>query len=260
MSFSYNIPNLLGALRLRNSRSIVRNVTNILTTTDKDNYYDSLRNLTEEYFLEPIKDLTEIDEFVMAGGTFNLPVFAPLVIEIPKDDLIKPIDGAKEGARKKNFLFKEDSFVADLFGAAFGFRLDGVALSVGRSKNIVTTAIQGRDYTVKEFISNGDHNITVNGVLATHGKGYPTGQVVQLRKILDSNKTLKVIHPVLRKIGVFEIAVTNYEFPSNNGMKNIQPFSFSALSEVPLEIKKRKQDFSIDAIGKSTAREIASNF
>ena len=253
MSFSYNIPNLINALRLGQSRSIVRNVTNILTSSNEQDIYDSLRNLTEEYFLEPLKDITDVDEFVTAGGTFSLPVFAPLVIELPKENILS-LDTEGE-----NF-FQENPFITELFGATFGFRMDGVALTTSRSKNIVTTAIQGRDYTVKEFISNGDHAITVNGVLATHGKGYPTAQVVQLRKILDSNQTLKVIHPVLRKLGVFEIAVTNYEFPSNNGMKNIQPFTFSALSEVPLEINQQQPDLSPTAIVKSTAKEIFSNF
>jgi hypothetical protein len=232
---------------------MVRNVTNILTTTNEGEYLDSLRNLTEEYFLESVKELTEVDEFIMAGGTFNLPVFAPLVIEIPEGDVV---DIKVQGKG----VFEKNAFVTELFGATFGFRLDGVALNVQRSKNIVTTAIQGRDYTVKEFISNGDHEITVNGVLATHGKGYPTAQVVQLRRILDANYALKVIHPVLRKLGVFELVVTNYDFPSNNGMKNIQPFSFNALSEVPLEIKKRSRDFSASGIAKSTAKEIFSNF
>lgn len=254
MSFSYSIPELIQSLRLGQKRSIVRNVTNILSSSSEKDYLDNLRNLTEEYFLEPIKDLTDVDEFIMAGGTFSLPVFAPLVIELPKESASNLNETLGGSPADRN------PFITELLGSAFGFRLDGVALSVNRSKNIVTTAIQGRDYTVKEFISNGDHAITVNGVLATHGKGYPTAQVVQLRKIMDSNKTLKVIHPVLRKLGVFEIAVTNYEFPSNNGMRNIQPFSFSALSEVPLEIQKQEPDLSQKGIVKTTAKEIFSNF
>ncbi|MCK8520233.1 DUF6046 domain-containing protein [Aquimarina sp. D1M17] len=256
MSFNYNIPNLLNSLRLSQSRSVVRNVTNILASSSEGDYLDGLRNLTEEYFFEPLKDLTDVDEFIMAGGSFSLPVFAPLVIEIPEDKVINT--GSELGINRD--FFGNNEFVTELAGAAFGFRLDGVSISVSRSKNIVTTAIQGRDYTVKEFISNGDHSITVNGVLATSGRGYPTARVVQLRKILEAEQTLKVTNPIFRKMGVFEIVVTNYEFPSNQGMKNIQPFSFSALSEVPLEIKQQQQDASLKGIGKSVLKDLASRF
>lgn len=256
MSFNYNIPNLLNSLNLSRSRGVVRNVTNIISSSSKDDYLDGIRNLTEEYFFEPLKDLTEIDEFIMAGGSFSLPVFAPLVIEIPEEKVINA--GSKLGISSD--FFSNNEFVTELAGAAFGFRLDGVSISVSRSKNIVTTAIQGRDYTVKEFISNGDHSISINGVLATSGKGYPTAQVVQLRKILEAEQTLKVTNSIFRKMGIFELVVTNYEFPSNQGMKNIQPFSFNALSEVPLEIKQQKQDFSLKSIGKSTLTDLASRF
>lgn len=261
MSFSYNIPNLINTLKLSQSRGVLRNVTNILTTNNSEEYAESLKNLTEEFFLKPIEDLTEIDEFIMAGGSFNLPVFAPLIIEVPKKDLLKSTEKTKLGEHLKN-----SNFLTELFGAAAGFRLDGVAISISRSKNIVSTAIQGRDYTVKEFISNGDHEISVEGVLASNGNGYPTAQVVQLRKILDSNTSLKVVNALLQKIGIFEMVVTSYEFPSNDGLKNIQPFSFSALSEQPLEIRKaihkssnEKIKESISNTGKSVAINIASH-
>ena len=102
-----------------------------------------------------------------------------------------------------------NDFLTELLGTAAGFRLDGVSISVSRSKNIVTTAVQGREYTVKEFISNGDHEISVNGVLATHGRGYPAAQVVQLRKIFDSNISLKVVNALLQKMGIFGIIWTS---------------------------------------------------
>ncbi|MBP2833509.1 hypothetical protein J8281_15040 [Aquimarina sp. U1-2] len=204
--------------------------------------------MTEEFFLEPIKDLTEIDEFFMSGGSFSLPVFAPLIIEIPRDEILNI-----KGLRGTSNLESDDErFITELAGAAFGFRIDGVSIAVSRSKNIVTTAVQGRNYTVKEFISNGDHTITVNGVLASQGRGYPTNQVVQLRNILDSNRSLKVTNALLQRMGILELVVTDYEFPSNEGLKNIQPFSFNALSEQPLEIKKQQAEKSL----KSTLENI----
>ncbi|GAA4271630.1 DUF6046 domain-containing protein [Aquimarina gracilis] len=248
MSFTYNIPNLINSLKLSQKRSVVRNVSNILTSTNIGDYTSSLRSLTEEYFFEPLKDLTEVDEFLMAGGSFNLPVFAPLVIELTKEDIVGGLKGAAGEVATG-----ETSLGGGLLGAALGFRIDGVSISVSRSKNIVTTAVNGRDYTVKEFISNGDHEISVNGILASTGNGYPVGQVVQLRKILEKNTTLKVINALLQRMGIFEIVVTSYEFPSNDGIKNIQPFTFTAISEIPLEVEE-----GLGGQAKNIAKNIAS--
>src|SRR3990167_7460356 len=43
------------------------------------------------------------------------------------------------------------------------FRIDNVLMTLSQSKNIVTTALQGRDGTIKEFMSNGDYVINIAG-------------------------------------------------------------------------------------------------
>ncbi|MEM6830767.1 MAG: DUF6046 domain-containing protein [Bacteroidota bacterium] len=255
MSFSYNLPNLINSLKLGQSRSVVRNVTNVLTANDDATYKESLKNLTEEYFFEPLKDITEVDEFIMAGGSFSLPVFAPLIIEVPREQLLSRAEGTRLGE-----ILEDSDRLTELLGAALGFRMDGVSISVSRSKNIVATAIPGRDYTIKEFISKGDHEISVEGILASSGKGYPAAQVVQLRKILDSNTSLKVVNALLQRMGIFELVVTSYEFPSNEGLKNIQPFSFSAISEQPLEVRKKDAENALSSFAGSALRGIASRF
>jgi len=219
-NFSYSIPNLLNSIK---AKSTATSVGNLLNSTSASEYANNLKSLTEDVFFEPLQDLTEIDAFTITGGSFNLPVFAPLIIHFP----IKI--GGKGAAL---------DVAKQALGAASGFKIDGVSLEVSRSKNIVTTAVQGRDYTIKEFISNNDHNITVNGIIASNGTGYPTAEVVVLRKLMEHKGELKITNSVLHKLGIFELVITDFNFPGNDGVKNIQPFSFNAISEVPLEVKQ----------------------
>ncbi|HRO76860.1 MAG TPA: DUF6046 domain-containing protein, partial [Crocinitomicaceae bacterium] len=51
--------------------------------------------------------------------------------------------------------------------------LENAVLELNRTKNIVTTVVQGRDTSVDEFINNGDWQISVSGILATKKPEYP---------------------------------------------------------------------------------------
>ena len=39
-------------------------------------------------------------------------------------------------------------------------------IEISNTRNIVKTEIQGRDGTVKEFINNGDYQISIKGILS----------------------------------------------------------------------------------------------
>lgn len=167
-----------------------------------------------DYAAQEVVDLgiTEFKDFIVdkKGGEFNLPVFAPLVFEpLIKEDYVLPF-----------------------------MRIDAVNVSVSRSKNIVKTAIEGRDHTVKEHISNGDFNIAVEGLIAndSYSKEYPKGKLFALKQFLNAPYALRVTHAILNRLGIFEIVIDNYNIPSIDGVKNIQKFSFQATSDEPIEL------------------------
>ena len=72
-------------------------------------------------------------------------------------------------------------------------RLDSVLMTVTMSKNIVKTAIQGKSGTVKEYVSDGDFEIDVRGVLVGNGHNvYPEDETERLTNLLTIPEKLKI--------------------------------------------------------------------
>ncbi len=120
--------------------------------------------------------------------------------------------------------------------ASEDYMLESAVLKISRSKEIVVTKVQGRDSTVKEFISNGDWEVSVTGLIANKGVGYPKREVKQFAEYLKAKRSLKVVHEKLNMLGIHELVITAYDLPESDFM-NIQPYSFTALSETAIELR-----------------------
>ncbi len=115
---------------------------------------------------------------------------------------------------------------------------DAVLLSISQSKNVVTTQVQGRNGSVKEYISDGDFQISISGAMTGESSDvYPESEVVDLVEILKAPVSLKVESEFLNFFDIDEIVVTGYSFPQKIGSRNTQPFQITALSDEALELK-----------------------
>ena len=111
-------------------------------------------------------------------------------------------------------------------------------LSVNQSKNIITTNVQGRNGSVKEYVSDGDFAISISGVLTGAGADiYPEIEAINIIEILKAPVSLKVESEFLNFFGIDEIVVTGYSMPQVSGSRNTQPFQINALSDEALELK-----------------------
>lgn len=153
-------------------------------------------------------------------GFFGLPVF----------DVLTFADKDYQTLDKETISIKEFSM--------------GVALiEINQSKNVITTPIQGRNGSVKEYISDGDYNITIRGVISTVNQDtYPEDEVAELIKFLQVPESIEVGSNVLARFGITDIVITSYNFPQEEAMRNIQRFEIQALSETPFEIKSTKEN------------------
>lgn len=113
--------------------------------------------------------------------------------------------------------------------------LDTAIVSIQQARNIVKTPIQGRDGTVKEYISDGDYQISVNGILASNSLRYPKSYVVELVEFMKLKQSIEVVSPLLNTIGVYELVVEDWSLPHTEYV-NCQSYSFSAVSEKPIEL------------------------
>lgn len=91
-----------------------------------------------------------------------------------------------------------------------------VAMSVSLQKEIVKTALVGRKGTIKEYITQGDYQITMSvGVAAVNENHelidqYPEQAMSVLRKVLETDKSLEVGSAFLDIFEINRIVVTNF--------------------------------------------------
>lgn len=120
----------------------------------------------------------------------------------------------------------------------------GTALiEVNQIKNIVTTNTQGRNGSIKEYISDGDFVLNIKGVLTSNAQdSYPEELAKLLLSFCAAPVSFGVASNILKKFGIQEIVIKEYSFPQIEGMRNTVPFEMQCLSETPFEIKYQTQN------------------
>jgi hypothetical protein len=114
-----------------------------------------------------------------------------------------------------------------------GVRVNEVLLEVSMAKNIITTAIQGRNGTIKEYVSDGDYNISVTGRLVNEKNAVPEIALNALKEICKVPDTLAVNCPFLQYFDITACVITDYSFTEIEGSRNQIDFSLSLLSDTP---------------------------
>jgi len=113
-----------------------------------------------------------------------------------------------------------------------------VLFAVNQQKNIVRTAIQGRNGTVKEYISDGDYDITIRGLIVSpDAEKYPTDDVLKLVEILKVQNNIEIASRFLNDyFSITNIVIASYSLPENEGFQNVQAFEINAYSDEPVEL------------------------
>lgn len=152
-----------------------------------------------------------------------------------------------------NDINKEDPipFPDDKGASGLGLTIPNMIIEVNQTKNIITTPIQGRDGTVKEFISRGDYLISLSGIITGKmdeetgevrdiGNVYPEDDVNKLITICEVPGSLDVTSTFL---GMFlkedsNVVITDYNIPQQIGVRNFQTFTINMLSDTPINLNE----------------------
>lgn len=111
-------------------------------------------------------------------------------------------------------------------------------IEVTMIKNIVRTPISGRNGTVKEYMSDGDYDISITGMLVSdYPDSFPQDQVDLLKAYCDANVPIAVSSNRLSTYGIKSIVITDYTFKQTEGMRNVVPFELLCISEIPYELQ-----------------------
>ncbi len=128
--------------------------------------------------------------------------------------------------------------------------LNDCVMTVNQERNIVETNLQGRDGSVKQYISDGDYTIAVqaaidnDSALATKQKfktldGYPMSEMKFFMLLLRAKQAIEVTSDWLDLFGVRSVVIKNYNFEQET-YSNRQTFTMQMLSDEPFEIKLLK--------------------
>lgn len=123
-----------------------------------------------------------------------------------------------------------------------GLLLDNVIIDVTQNKQIVTTDISGfTKGTVKEFINNGDYSINIRGFFATKNPDEaPLVDSSILTSYCSAPVTLSITNTFLNRLfNVNNIVITNLSMSQQVGLRNVQYFEISALSDNPFDLKQQ---------------------
>jgi hypothetical protein len=120
--------------------------------------------------------------------------------------------------------------------------INDAVVSISREKRIVRTALTGLDGTIKEYICNGDYDISIAvGIVAVDGNGqivdeYPEEGIIRVNEFLEENRSIAVSSVFLGIFGISRMVVTRFSLRQETA-SNRQTLEIRALSDVDYEIK-----------------------
>lgn len=111
-----------------------------------------------------------------------------------------------------------------------------VFMEITQGKNIVRTAIQGRNGRIKEYISDDDYSISIKGVLVGNGLNvFPADLVERWVAICKAPISIGVASNLLNYFNITNIVVNEYTFTQTDA-RNVVQISMSCFSEPSYEI------------------------
>lgn len=158
----------------------------------------------------------EDTDYSMTTGDVNRPLLSMLGTPVFCDMILQTQDGS------------------------ISLQLMDVLTTVDRPKIIERTQIVGKNYSVKEHISNGDYSVRIQGRLVSpFSKAYPRNDMADLIALCEDDEALKVTSEYLQMFGIYEIVVEHPSFPQKEGFQNTQLFDLTCLSDQPIQLQRR---------------------
>jgi hypothetical protein len=123
--------------------------------------------------------------------------------------------------------------------AVNGLVIEDCLVTVMNTKNIIKTSLQGRNGTVKEYISDGDYQIKIEGRIYGNGMNdYPQELVQKLHGICLAPQSINLTSTFLKLFNIEDIVIESYNIDQQEGVRNCQPFVLNCVSDYPLILLK----------------------
>lgn len=111
--------------------------------------------------------------------------------------------------------------------------LNDCLVDISMTRNIVKTPVVGRDGTVKEFISNGDFDISIKGLFINqaHPDVIPQKQITEALRWFQKNRSLQVSGKIFDIFKIFNIVVESFHMPQVPTFIGMRPFELKCVSD-----------------------------
>lgn len=118
------------------------------------------------------------------------------------------------------------------------FEMTQILMVVNQSKNIVRTAMNGRNGTVKEYISDGDYSITVDGlIVGEFPLVYPSDSIKALKTFKELSQSIEVAGQFLSLFGITNVVVNDFSYHELEGFRNQVAFRILMWSDTDFKIE-----------------------
>lgn len=119
--------------------------------------------------------------------------------------------------------------------------INDAMVSLSREKHIVRTTLVGLDGTIKEYICNGDYDISITvGIVAVENgqivDEYPEEGIRRVREFLDENKAVEVSSLFFDIFDIPRMVITRFSIRQDT-QSNRQTIDIKALSDEDYTIK-----------------------
>jgi hypothetical protein len=164
---------------------------------------------------------TDFDNDGTIGNMLGMPVFDSITFKNPNNQIQNFVNGGEgQGANSSDLV------------------LITALITASKNKNIVVTKIQGRNGTVKEYVSDDDYTISIKGVLVgKYANVRPVDEIKKLENLCDSPLEVDIVSNFLADLNVLTVVITSHSKTQREGMRNVIDFEIQCLSETPFEIK-----------------------
>lgn len=174
-----------------------------------------------------------------ATSLLGTPIYGTLFIERPEYTTFDFNELTNEYVETPNVLASNTAA-----SAAQGLFLNGVIIDATVNKTIVKTEIIDYKGTVKEYIGESDMSITIRGYVASQNPDqYPDDDARLIKSYASAPVPLKVVNSFLNDIlGVNQIVVESCQLSQQQGLRNVQYFQWTCVSDIDFTISKTTKD------------------
>ena len=149
----------------------------------------------------------------------------------------------------------EENVYIDILGQDVDYaaiRFDEVLLDVSLIKNIVSTPVQGRNGTIKQYISDNDYSIYITGKISgrwngsnwsKNGNYYPEQELQNFVNICKAGYMIPVTSNFLNNIfGIDNIVISDYRNTQVEGGRYSPTFEINAMSDSDIILEFTEED------------------